>query len=109
MKEIDKSVGKHKDQKLASFVVFLTDKREELEPKVAELAKKEKIENIPLTIAESVAGPEKYKVDKNAEVTVIVYSKGETKANYSFAKGELNEKKIAEIVEALPKAIGAAK
>ena len=103
MKEIDKTVAAKKDSKLASFVVFLTDDREKLEPKVSELAKKESISNTPLTIVEGVAGPEKYKVAKDAEVTVILYSKNTTKASFAFAKGELNEKKVAEVVAAVSK------
>jgi hypothetical protein len=106
VKEIDKAVAANKDAKLASFVVFLTDKREALEPKVNELAKKENISNVPLTIVEGVAGPEKYKVAKDAEVTVILYSKGETKANFSYEKGKLDEKATKEIVAAIPKITG---
>lgn len=103
MKELDKAVSTNKDSKLASFVVFLTDKGDTLEPKVVELAKKESIGNVPLTIGESVAGPEKYKVAKDAEVTVILYSKNETKANFAFSKGDLNEKATKDILGALPK------
>ncbi len=106
VKELDKAVATEKDSKLAAFVVLLTDSREKLEPKVAELAKSEKIEKVPLTIAESVAGPEKYKVAKDADVTVILYSKKEAKANFSFEKGKLDEKATKEIVAALPKITG---
>ncbi|MGH9362854.1 MAG: hypothetical protein ACRD2T_13150 [Thermoanaerobaculia bacterium] len=103
MKELDKAVGSGKDSGLAAFVVFLTDSSEKLEPKVAELGKSEKIANVPLTIAETIAGPEKYKVDKNAEVTVILYANNEAKANFAFEKGKLDEKATKEIVAALPK------
>jgi len=107
VKELDKAVAAGKDSKLASFVVFLTDNREKLEPQVAELAKKEKIENVPLTIVEGVAGPEKYKVAKDADVTVILYAKGKTEANFAFEKGKLDEKAVKDVVAALPKITGA--
>ncbi len=106
MKELDKAVAANKEAKLASFVVFLTDKRDALEPKVAELAKKENITNVPLTIVESVAGPEKYKIAKDADVTVMLYSKGEAKANFSFAKDKFDEKAAKEIVAAIAKVTG---
>lgn len=106
MKELDKAVAAQKDANLASFVVFLTDKREALEPKVAELAKKENIANVPLTIVESVAGPEKFKVAKDADVTVMLYSKREAKVNFAFEKGKLDEKAVKEIVAAIPKITG---
>ena len=103
MKEINKAVAANKESKLASFVVFLTDKRDALEPKVSDLAKKEGIDNIPLTIVEGIAGPEPYKIAKDAEVTVIMYSKNEAKANFSFAKGDLDEKATKEVVTAISK------
>lgn len=106
MKELDKAVSTNKDSKLASFVVFLTDNRDALEPKVTELAKKESIGNVPLTIAESVAGPQQYKVAKDAEVTVILYSKKEAKANFAFSKGDLNEKATKDILGSIPKITG---
>jgi hypothetical protein len=103
VKAVDKAVAENKEAKLASFVVFLTDKSGELEPKVAELAKKENIANVPLTIVESIAGPEKYKVAKDAEVTVILYAKGEAKANFAFKKGELSEEKVKVVAAAVSK------
>jgi hypothetical protein len=106
VKEIDKAVAANKDAKLASFVVFLTDKSQTLEPKVAELGKKENILNIPLTIVEGVAGPEKYKVAKDAEVTVILYSKNEAKANFAYEKGKLDEKATKDVVAAISKITG---
>ncbi len=106
VKEIDKAVAANKDSKLSSFVVFLTDRRDELEPKVAELAKKEGITHVPLTIVESVSGPEKYKIAKDAEVTVILYSKAEAKTTLAFPKGGLDEKGTKEVVAAIAKLVG---
>jgi hypothetical protein len=106
VKELDKAVVAGKDSNLAAFVVLLTDSREKLEPKVAELAKNEKIEKVPLTIVEGVAGPEKYKIAKDAEVTVILYAKKQSKANFAFEKGKLDDKGVKEILAALPKITG---
>jgi hypothetical protein len=103
VKELDKAVNSNSKANLAAFTVFLTDNREKLEPKVTELAKSEKISKVPLTIVESVSGPEHYKVAKDAEVTVILYSKNKTKANFSFEKGKLDEKAIKEVVAGLTK------
>ncbi len=103
VKEIDKAVIANKESKLSSFVVFLTDDRDALEPKVAALAVKEGIKSTPLTIVEGVAGPEKYKISKDADVTVILYAKNEAKANFAFSKGELTEKTTKDVVDALSK------
>jgi hypothetical protein len=52
---------------------------------------------------ESVAGPEKYNVAKDAEVTVILYAKGEAKASFAFKKGELTDEKVKEVATAVAK------
>jgi len=106
VKELDKAVAANKEAKLASFVVFLTDKRDALEPKVTELAKTEKIANVPLTIVENVAGPEKYKIAKDADLTVTIYSGNESKASFAYEKGKFDEKATKEIVAAIGKATG---
>ena len=49
------------------------------------------------------AGPEGYKVSKDAEVTVVLYTKQMVKANYAFKKGELTDKDVDKILADLPK------
>ena len=62
VKRIDKQVAKNKDQKMASFLVLLTDDPDAVESKLKDLAIKHKIKNIPLTIFDGIAGPPKYKI-----------------------------------------------
>jgi hypothetical protein len=101
IKKIETATAKNSDKKMGSFVVFCTDE-EGLEKKLKELAAKEKLDNIVLTI-DSPTGPPKYKVAKDADVTVVLYTDGNVKANYSFRKGEFKEESIAKIMEDLPK------
>ena len=42
-------------------------------------------------------------VNKEADVTVVLYVDRNVKANFAFKKGELKEKEIEEVVKALPK------
>jgi hypothetical protein len=49
------------------------------------------------------AGPQAYKVAKDADVTVVLYTDHKVKANYVFAKGELKDKDIDRIVAGLSK------
>ena len=103
VKRIDKEIAKNTDKKLCSFVVFLTDDSEALEPEVGKLAEKEKIKNIPLTIAESLAGPPAYKIHKDAEVTVLLWKGQTVRFNHAFKKGELNKERIKAVIEDIPK------
>ena len=43
---------------------------------------------------EEPTGPEKYNINRDAEVTVILYKERVVKANHCFAKGKLSEKDV---------------
>jgi hypothetical protein len=101
VKKIDAETGKQKDASMGSFVVFCSD-AEGLEVQLQKLAEKEKLKDIILAI-DNPTGPPKYKIAKDADVTVVLYLEHEVKANFALKKGELNDKKIEEIIKALPK------
>src|SRR5438552_119926 len=96
VKKLDEATAKHKDERMGSFVVFCNDD-EKLEGKLKDLAKKEKLESIILTI-DNPSGPAAYKVAKDADITVVLYSKNKVKANYVFKKGALKKKDVEKIV-----------
>ena len=97
VKKLDTCTGKHKDAKMGSFVVFV-GADEEVEKKVKELADKEELKHIVLSTDSAESGPAKYEVAKDADITVVLYTKQEVKSNYAFKKGELKEKAIDRIV-----------
>jgi K+ transporter len=104
LKQFDAAVAKHKEADLRSFAVFLTEDAEAIEAKLKTLAEKEKIsESVPLTIVEDVAGPEPYKINKDAEVTVILYNKGKVVSNFAYKAGQMKEKDVKTIAAAIPK------
>ena len=96
VKKVDEATAKNSGCKMGSFVVFCNDD-EALKSKLEELAKKEKLENIVLTI-DNPAGPTRYKIAKDADVTVVLYEKQQVKANHAFKKGELTDKEIEKVV-----------
>src|SRR5262249_13816636 len=100
IKAIDICNAKHKDN-MGSFVVFL-GKNEELEKQLKDLGK---AQNIRPTVRASAnpAGPEGYKVSKDADVTVVLYRERTVKANHAFKKGELKDTNIKAVVADLPK------
>src|SRR5262249_55255830 len=97
VKKIDACNGKHKEAKMGSFVVFV-GADEEVEKKLKDLAEKEDLKHMVLATMEAESGHEKYKVAKDADVTVVLYNKQEVKANYAFKKGELKKEAIDKIV-----------
>jgi len=106
VKKVDKKAGSYKgdsDSPMRAFVVYLTDDPDAAEPKLEEFGKKHNIKNVPLTIFDGVAGPPKYKVAQDAELTVLLWSKIEVKANHAFGPGEFKAKHIPAIVKDMAK------
>jgi len=97
VKKIDAETAKNSKAKMGSFVVFCNDD-ESLEKKLKELAAKEKIEHTILTI-DNPSGPKGWEIAKDADVTVVLYSKRNVKANHVFKKGEFKDKDIESIVK----------
>jgi hypothetical protein len=95
VKQIDSAKG------VNSFVIFMSDD-EKLKDAAVALAKKEGIKNTIFAI-DNVAGPEGYKIHKDAEVTVLLYQGGKVEANHAYRKSEFNAKAVAAIVKDIPK------
>ncbi len=110
VKKIDKivdeaSAKKTDGQKLGTFVlVGDADGRADQLKKIAE---KEALKRVSLCIS---APPARYEVNKEAEVTVVIYSIGrpgqqQVTANFALRKGELNKETHEAILEELSKVL----
>lgn len=98
VKKVDAQVAENKDKKMKAFVVYLTDDPDKAEPKLKQLAEKNHIKNVPLTIFDGPVGPPDYQLSKNAEVTVLMWVKSDVKVNHAFGQGALDKKSIENIV-----------
>jgi hypothetical protein len=98
VKEVDAQVEKNKDKKLKAFVVLLTDDPDKAETKLKEIAEKNNIKNVPLTIYDGPLGPLDYKLSPKAEITVLMWVKSDVKVNHAFSDGKLDQKSIDAIV-----------
>lgn len=98
IKEVDGVVGKNEEKKMAAFVVVLAEDADAIAPKLEEIAKKNDIKNVPLTIFDGEAGPSDYKIAENADVTVMMWNKSEVKASCALPKGKLSADAITSIV-----------
>jgi hypothetical protein len=101
IKKLDECTAKNEECKMGSYVVFLCEK-EGLEKDLKAMADKEKLSKIVLSI-DNPAGPQEYKISKDADVTVLLYTKHIVKANHAFKKGELKDKDIETVVKDLSK------
>lgn len=103
VKEINAAVNANSDKKLAAFTIVLTDDADKTEEQLQSLAEDAKIDKVPLTLIEGVAGPPAYKIAKDAEVTVLMWKGLKVKVNHAFGKGKLDKESVKKIVEDINK------
>lgn len=101
LKKVDAACAKNAKSKLASFVVFCS-KGDALEKSVKKCAKSCDLKKVVLAI-DNPAGPEGYEVNKDAEITVVLYVERTVKANHAFKKGQLKDKDVDTIIKDLSK------
>lgn len=99
VKQIDELVGKNEEKKMAAFVTLLTNDPDKDEAKLKEIAKKEGLKHVPLTVFDGVAGPEGYKIAEKANLTVTMWVESDVKASHAFAKGEYKKDSAKTIIE----------
>jgi hypothetical protein len=96
LKQLDEATIKNAKAEMGSYAVFCSDKNG-LDKQLEMLAKDQKLTKLVLAI-DNPTGPEKYKIAKEADVTVVLYTNREVKVNYAFRKGELTDAAIAKVV-----------
>ena len=98
VKQIDAIVAKNAKKKMASFVNFIGEDRDELEESATKFGKAYK--NVAIVVPlEFGTGPKNYGVNPDAGVTVLIYRGTKVVANHAILPGKLSKSKIAEIVK----------
>ena len=110
IKKVDQATAKHKDAQMGSFVVFCQN-QDGLRDQLNAMARDQELKNLVLSIwtdpkeADAPNPIHKYRVNKDADVTVVLYTDNKVRANYAFRKGELTDKDVDAIVAAVPEKI----
>jgi hypothetical protein len=102
VKKLDEATAQNADHKMGSFVVLLSDDAEAASKRLKELAEKEGLKNIVLTTYDR-AGPPAYHLNKDADITVLLYVEQTVKVNHAYRKGAFHDRDIAAVLEGLPK------
>ena len=103
VKQIDDAVDKNKKEKMAAFVVLLSEDADADAEKLTKLAAEKGIANTPLTIFDGIAGPAKYKIAEKADVTVVMWTGGKFTVTHAFEKGKLNAAAIKIVIADIEK------
>ncbi len=97
IKELDKVVADHSDQKMGAFVNLIGHKEEAAKKAAEKLAEKAGASNIAIVVPKDQPnGPEDYKINPKAEVTVLIYKEGKVAANHAL--DSLDEKSAKSIL-----------
>lgn len=103
LKEVDGIVGKNSAKEMAAFLVVMTDDPAGQEEKLKQLAKDKELKNVPLTTFEDTNGPRSYAINKDAEITVMMWVDGKVQVNENFKSADLTKEKIASVAETTSK------
>lgn len=99
---LDQAVAEHKKEDLRAWITFLHEDQLQLDPQVVAWSQKHALRNIPLGVFEDAGGPPSYRLAADADVTILFFVKQKVTANYAFRSGQLTDKRIEEILQALP-------
>jgi hypothetical protein len=107
--KIDKAMADHKADNLHGWITFLKADQLKFDPLVVHWSQEHALGRLPLGIFEDEGGPPAYRLNRDAEITVLVCNKQKVAANFAFRAGELTSARVAEIVKAIDGVAGKAK
>jgi len=99
VKQLDALVDPADGKGNHAFVVLLTDDADAAEEKLTDLAEKNEIKNIPLTVFDGIAGPGSYKIAEEADVTIMMWKGLQVEKNYAFGKDGLTAEAVKKILK----------
>ena len=98
-KQIDTTVAKRSDQKMAAFVIYLSDNPDTAAPALRKIAETSKLSKTPLTVFPTRVGPAGYAIAPDADITVLMWVDQKVTANRAFGSETLSESDIKLIIE----------
>jgi len=97
--EVDRAVDAERADGLRGFAIFLDAKADELQPKLFNLARRQKL-SLPLSFPVETSGPRSMELPEKAQVTVFLYRQKKIEQRFVFAQDELSDKEIGRVIEA---------
>jgi hypothetical protein len=101
LKKLDACTAANSERRLASCAVFCSND-EGLPRQLDQVAKDTNLSHIVLATF-NVAGPPRYKINPEADVTVVVYRHSRVEANHVYKKGQFNATEAEKVINDLPK------
>lgn len=95
-RKLDEIAAKHRDSKIACLVVMITHD-ETIDGKLQKWGEEANIKYVLLSVMEP-AGPPKFDLHKNADITVVMYRGRKIETNHAFPRGNITDKNVDAIV-----------
>jgi hypothetical protein len=105
VRSLDQAVARHKAASLRAWVTFLSADQLSLDPELTKWARQHALCNVPLGVFEDAGGPPSYRLARDAEVTVLWFTRQHVVANFAFREGELSADRVSEVMRALPRVV----
>jgi hypothetical protein len=91
------------DKKDAGYKVWMTQLTASADlDALAKWSQGQGLKSTPIGAYEDADGPPSYKLNKDADVTVLLFTKQKVVANFAYRAGELNDRAIDDVLKALP-------
>jgi hypothetical protein len=100
MAKLDAAAIAEKDTGAKVWLTLLAEKAD-LDA-LAKWAQQQGLKAAPVGAFEDADGPPSYKLHKDADVTVILFTKQKVVANFAFRAGELDDKAIEQVMKSVP-------
>ncbi|CAN5379603.1 hypothetical protein BH11PLA2_BH11PLA2_44920 [soil metagenome] len=101
IKKLEEATAANAKAEMGAFVVFLSDD-DKLAAKLKSMSDDHKLKNVTLAV-DNPSGPAKYNVEKDADLTIVLYVDRTSKANYAFKKGAITDANIDAVMKDLSK------
>ena len=100
--KFDEAVAAQPKEAMRSWMTVLGEKTASLDD-LAKWSKSTGFKNLPLGVFDDADGPPSYKLNKEAEITVLLFVNKQVIGNFAFREGELNDEAIKKISKVLEK------
>jgi hypothetical protein len=100
--KIDQAVADGVVPEMRTWMTLLDDgKQADLDRRLVEWGRLHALKVMPLGIFEDETGPPAYRLNRDAQATVLLFVNQKVVANFAFRPGEITEAKIEEVVKTL--------
>jgi hypothetical protein len=101
-RQLDRALPEHKKADLRAWITVLNDDQPGCDTKVVKWSDQHGLRHLPLGVFEDAGGPPSYRLNRDADVTVLFFVKQKVVSNFAFRAGELTDDKVDEVLKALP-------